>query len=120
MLVRIFVLSSALVAVAIAAFLSVAENRDLLLRGGGYMESGEKYGVTVGLPTLDALKILKDRGYVYNASYDGGLCVLKRFPPGNRLDVMFDETWRKGSICVASKNGHVVGLEWAHGFPWAP
>lgn len=78
----------------------------------GYTETGTKFGVSVG-DNIDAVKqSLSRRGLADDGAMQGGSCHDKTYPPSITIHRFYDESWRRGIICVGEVRGKVVSLQW--------
>jgi hypothetical protein len=97
---------------AIFYFLSDEYNRVAVLGSEGSIDSGSKFGLEIGMLRSDADAILNTRGLELVESFYGGSCLNRSYPDDQRIEVWSDDSWRRGTICLASKNDTVDSIGW--------
>ena len=93
-------------------FLSDEYNWTAVLGSEGFVDTGSKFGVSVGGLRSEASAKLSDRGLVLEESFDGGSCLNRSYPDEQNVEVWSDRSWRRGTICLASENNQVVSIGW--------
>lgn len=98
---------------ALGAFLLSSErNRAAIFERSGSVRAGGKFGISIGAPEGESIQELQQRGWYHVGHQEGGYCIRTPYPPGNSVHIFFDESWRKITFCVVSKNRRVVALQW--------
>jgi len=98
----------------ILAVLEVATNasaRAVLFRPNAIVEVGDGFGVSIGSARSDALDGLR-RALRHAETKSGGTCLFREFSDEYVLDVFRDDTWRRGTVCIASRDDVVVAVVW--------
>jgi hypothetical protein len=110
-----------LTAVAVLAVfvLSNERNRDTIFDPEGFMREGAKFGVSIGQPLGLATAVLRRSNWRYFAAHNGGYCIRHRYTADMKVTVFFDGSWRKTTLCIASKHGRVVSIQW-NAAPFTP
>lgn len=101
-----------------AALLADDVNRMMILKPQGQIASGSVFGVGVGDPRGASVALLRARFGNHDVKR-GGRCLGREHGPEFKLDIFYDESWRRGSICTISSNERVVAVEWYFN-PFAP
>lgn len=83
------------------------------------ISSGSFAGASIGDPRAQARRFFLSRGLSLSRVSRGGDCYGNRYPEEILLEVYIDDTWRNGSVCVASENGRIKELSWFYSF-WSP
>ena len=101
--------------VAGAAFFLIGEERRAAVLGSeGYIQSGEKFGVVVGMDRTQAVRLVEDRGYERVAPTEDKVCNGRRYSEVEDLDVLFNEK-ANGVICLASQDARITSIGWGIG-----
>jgi hypothetical protein len=95
-----------------AMLIADERTRVALLAPEGVVEQGEKFGVSVGATREIAQGTLLRRGFDFSGSQLGGRCVRHTYDPTETVDVLSDRSWRRGTVCVISRESHVVAVDW--------
>jgi hypothetical protein len=98
--------------------LSNESTRLLITQSQGVRESGSAFGVTIGATRSSAVTTLRSQ-FTYRRTKRGGECLVRQFSAEYDLDIFHDRSWRKGAICVASRDGQVTTIVWSFN-PFAP
>ncbi len=86
--------------------------RALVFRPNGVEERGSAFGVQVNDTRGDAADALARRHFTRVQTKAGGRCLLRNFSSDYVLDLFDDNTWRKGTICIATREGRVEAILW--------
>lgn len=88
----------------------------------GYIDEGSKFGIEIGSNTQDVITRLIDRGLVDAADigknethYNPQECHSRLYADDIEVRLLWDRSWRQGTICIASKSGVIVGVSWWYG-----
>lgn len=119
---KIVILVALVLAVLLAMFFMSEWNR-AAFGSQGYINKGSRFGVEIGSPYLEAKEHFMSRGLiVYNpmegqelTESNGKRCHGQEYSSDVTLDGFADDGWRRGIICMASKDGTVVRLSWHYG-----
>jgi hypothetical protein len=87
--------------------------------GSGRIASGNFIEINVGERAVRAREILTRRGLVLSRSSNGGNCYGHEYDSSYYVEVYIDNSWRNGSVCVASKGGIISELSWFYN-PFSP
>lgn len=82
----------------------------------GYIRSGERFGVRVGMDLGEAKRVLAGRGFaqVHPLTQDTVRQCEGRTPfEGEAIVSFLDRSWRNGSVCLMVQQGRVVAIGWA-------
>lgn len=82
----------------------------------GFRDSGSKFGVEIGVDLTSARSHLTANGLRLYEEDFFGQCLGFSYPKDQDLEVWVDETWRYGSICLASVGEKVVSIRWHYTF----
>jgi len=116
---KIMFLGSFVLTVILVMFFTNEWNR-AAFGSQGYIENGSKFGIEIGSPYLEAKQNLLVKGLVVlNISYHRKLsktgaqnCHGHEYPDNVKLEAFHDDSWRRGVICIASKDNKVIRLSW--------
>ncbi|MEE9330579.1 MAG: hypothetical protein V3V30_10610 [Parvularculaceae bacterium] len=81
----------------------------------GYITSGSKFGVSVGMPTRDAQAVLEQNGFSYGGQVAciGTISRLIVCKNSQKFELYWvKHTWRHGLIYVDVQNGMVSSIIW--------
>jgi len=117
-----FLIFTGVVLFLVAVFLSNEWNR-AALGSRGYIDNGSKFGVKIGSSYLEAKQGLLSRGLILYDPMEGQKlsetgtqrCHGQEYADNITLEGFSDHSWRRGIICVASKDGKVIRLSWHYG-----
>lgn len=93
-------------------FASSERNRAALLSQEGFITEGSKFGVSVGQTTESAATTLRRANWQYIETKNGGYCYRHVYSTATKVVVFFDESWRKTTFCLGTKDGHVISIQW--------
>jgi len=107
-------LAAAVVFGAIPPERILASEIDMAAMSGshGEIRSGERFGIQIGSSHESAMKVLSALGFHTSETTlpKNWACIdLER---GEREDMTFDNSWRGGVICVASRDGRISAIGW--------
>ena len=85
-----------------------------LLASQGHAEEGSKFGVEIGMELDDAGHGLRERGLRPVALTAPASCHGRIYAAEHELELWYDDTWRRGTICLASVNGRVESISWLY------
>lgn len=90
-------------------------NRAGMLSSEGYIESGSKFDVTIGMPRDAAARRLSDRGLeeVEQLTADQS-CHGRSYGADRQVELWYDRSWRRGTICLSSTGNRVASLSWIY------
>ena len=93
------------------------DNANALRSSAGYIESGSKFGVRVGDQLSTVGQVVRYHHFSLYEREDLQTCLSHEYPPTQAVVVYVDDTWRKGTMCVAydRKSHQVRAIEWAYG-----
>jgi hypothetical protein len=118
---RILALLVSIVAFAwLFAYLASDEFDKTAMIGGsyGYIESGAKFGIYVGMSQSDARQILANRGLTPEDLADPErlvpphTCLHRKYPSYRDIELWSDRSWRRGTICLSLAQGKVASVAW--------
>jgi len=99
---------------------TIASQDDLtrvaLANGQGFVDSGERFGITIGEGVSAADRLLVGRGLELSRRTSGGNCYGRKYSDQYDLRVYIDATWRHGTVCVAALRGRVASISWFYNF----
>ena len=100
-------------------WLTAEENRERLTGFDGFIESGSKFGVSIGMPTSAANSALVARGFLYLHSDGRGSCSNRVYPAASVIEVWKDRGWpRTATVCLESATEIVTSVSWY--YSWGP
>lgn len=102
---------TAALAVLLAIFLWNAANRAALVGPDGYTDIGARLGVRVGTARQQATAAFRRLGFTPYGDQTGGMCLSHSYGNDTRVEILADDSWRHGTICVASKHNRIIALE---------
>jgi hypothetical protein len=91
----------------------------LFINSDGYIEQGKKFGVEIGSPLATGVQQLISNGLKLYSETDGGVCASRQFEPDYTLTVFSDRSWRKGGVCLISKEQKIIAISWSYN-PFTP
>lgn len=80
----------------------------------GYIEQGKKFGIIIGSPLTEKIEALKARGFIHELPTKKHSCFGRDYPENIKLDLIYDDSWRRGSICIGSKSGVITSINWRY------
>lgn len=116
---RIVAVAVAGTALLVPAILLADElTRTALFDSAGYVVDGRKFGVVIGSKRDDAVAHLtRTPSLRLHETTKGGTCLMRRYGPDITVDVFVDDSWRHGSVCLASRSGRIEEIAWLFGSP---
>jgi uncharacterized membrane protein len=112
-------LFTALVVVLIvigSAIVASPLTRTGLMRSKGSISEGSFLGINIGESASTAgIKIARMGFRTIESSY-GRNCMGIHYPEDYHVVLYYDNSWRNGTICVASIAGRVRGIRWYYDF----
>jgi hypothetical protein len=106
------------VALGVLVYLSSDDSDRAGLIGGstGYITSGSKFGISIGMPLATARLRLAGRGLqpldLASLHAPPHRCLGWAYPPDHTVEAWTDDSWRRGTICIASVHGAVASVRW--------
>lgn len=93
-------------------------NRTAIFESTGFITAGERFGVKIGIDRGVANRRIGGlSGMQLHKSFKGGICLMRSYDVDVTVDLYIDNSWRHGSICIASQRGVVTELAWMFGSP---
>lgn len=116
---RIITIAIAGAAILAPAILLADElSRTALFDSTGHVVDGKKFGISIGGNRGDAVTHLRHmRSLRWHETTKGGICLMRRYTSDITVDVFIDESWRHGSICLASRRDRIEEIAWFFGSP---
>jgi hypothetical protein len=106
-------LLAGVVVVCGAGFFFASEaNRSALFAQEGVATTGRRFGISMGESEHSAVATLSKVGWRYDHRQNGGNCVRHAYPATKTMTVLFDKSWRKGTICLISTSARIDAVEW--------
>ena len=112
LLIAIFVLG-ATYALAISDHSSF--NRAGLTGASGRIETGEKFGVSIGDDPRDIDNRFRALGFKRVELTRARSCHGFDYAEDQNLQLWLDESWRRGTLCVVSAGSKITYLSWSYG-----
>lgn len=90
----------------------------LTLGSSGYIETGTKFGIYIGMAVSDARQRLASRKLspndltVPSHLVPPHTCLHRKYPPDHDIEAWVDRSWRRGTICLSSTEGKVASVAW--------
>lgn len=111
--------AAGLVAVAAPMILLASElNRTALFNSAGYRAEGQKFGIKIGDQRSAAIAQLERTSNIrLHHTSKGGTCLMRTYDSSVIIDVFIDNSWRHGSICLASLDNKIHEISWLFGSP---
>lgn len=106
------------IVVGILVYLSSDElDQVRMIPSSGYIESGSKFGIEIGMPAGDARQRLANRGLnriaVADLSVSPRTCLGHSYEAGQDVEAWADDGgWEGGIICLAAKDDKIVNIRW--------
>jgi hypothetical protein len=110
---RLFLIVTGLLIGAWVVAYAVSDDFDsagLQLGSQGTLVNGSKFGITVGMKLPEARQRLISRGLVFIG--ESRKCYMLPKNDGVSYEIWWDNSWRGGTMCLASQQGRVVALDW--------
>ena len=80
---------------------------------GAHIETGQRFGVRIGMPLEEAHAILVRRGARGGALSGIEECGGRRRGPGDQIEVFFGTSWSAGrTYCLLAVDGRVAVIGW--------
>ncbi len=105
----------AVVAAGIVFVMSDEFNRDGILGSEGFIDSGSKFGIQIGMARDEAENKLQSHGLKSMEPATPGHCLGRPYPADQQVDLWLDDGRFGGTICLALRNGEIVSIGWAYG-----
>lgn len=90
-------------------------NRAGLVGTSGRIDSGEKFGVSIG----DDYRHIQERfqriGFEKTELTKAQSCHGFDYPQHQRPELWFDKSWKKGTLCLVTSRDKVTYLSWSYG-----
>lgn len=89
-----------------------------LVSSNGYIDSGARFGIYVGMPLSEARRLLASRGLnpddltIPSRFVPPHTCLHRKYPPDHDIEAWADRSWRRGTICLSSTQGKVASVSW--------
>ena len=90
-------------------------NRAGLLGASGRIDAGKKFGVSIGADYREVQDALEGLGFEERDLTKPQSCHGFDYPEHQEPQLWFDDSWRKGTLCVVTSGGSVVDLSWSYG-----
>lgn len=88
----------------------------------GSIEQGEKFGISIGSNKQDTIDYLTARGLIDETAvginethYNPQSCYNYIHGAEYEVELWADDSWRRGSICVAFIDGKLARMSWLYG-----
>ncbi len=104
-----------LVVGGIVFFASDEFNRTGFLGSEGFIDSGSKFGIQIGMDRNVAEDRLRSRGLESMEPSVSGRCLDRPYPADQQVGLWLDDSRFGGTICLASRNNQIVSIGWALG-----
>lgn len=96
-----------------SVFLSNDLNRTALAGGTGDVAAGGALGLSVGMPATEAEARLTAHGLkVVPDETPEAPCLGRTYKPDETVRIFADDSWRRGTICLASQNDRLSRIVW--------
>ncbi len=92
-------------------------NRAGVLSSKGYIESGSKFGIDIGMSRDAAARQLSDQGLEQVELTATQSCHGRSHGPDRYVELWYDRSWRRGTICLSSTGNRVASVSWVYN--WA-
>lgn len=109
-----FIHNTALIVGTIIVVLTVQfflDPRNRALFSSGPVRSGQLYGIEIGSSSLEAFRKLDRYGLVRGRVPNTGRCMALVAEDNEKLDLFSDNSWRRGTVCLATEGGKVTGID---------
>lgn len=87
----------------------------------GHIEKGTKFGLSIGDSKKEITEYLVDRGMIEKSGrganetgYNPQSCHLHIYVEKYEVELWADESWRRGTICVAYLDGKLTRVSWIY------
>lgn len=108
----------ALAAGGLLLFVNEKDNAAALRSSAGFIDRGSKFDVQMGahMSTVDQA-FERHHFSVYRSDDRDQTCLSHEYPVSHGVAVYTDDSWRKGTVCVAfeRKSRKVSSIEWTYG-----
>jgi len=97
-------------------FFSNQVNRLALVSDAGFLERGSMFGVTIGSPVGEIESAVRQYGFKPYKIGVRDTCLHHDYERSIRINVYTDDTWRRGTLCIAYNNSthRVTAIEWSY------
>lgn len=96
------------------AVLADEYNRAGVLSSRGVSTSGERFGVAIGMDSMQARDVLRRRGLTPVELTLAQSCHGRTYTSDEQVELWYDDTWRRGTICVVSRSSRVTVVSWSY------
>jgi hypothetical protein len=115
----LFWLVFALLIAAAIFILSDEFNRSGALASEGYIESGSKFGIEIGMSRDAAANKLASRGLEWSElptdpRFSPQSCHGHTHSPERLVELWIDRSWRRGTICLSSEENKITSVSWVY------
>ncbi|MGE0653311.1 MAG: hypothetical protein AB7P12_16440 [Alphaproteobacteria bacterium] len=107
----------AAIVVGIAYLMSDEFNRAGILSSEGYIEHGSKFGIDIGMNV--AANRLVEHGLEPVELTATHSCHGRAYGSERRVELWYDRTWRRGTICVSSEENRVASVSWIYNWTFS-
>lgn len=90
-------------------------NRAGLVGASGRIDAGEKFGVAIGADYNTNEELFKSLGFEKRELTKPKSCHGFDYSEHQDVQLWFDDSWRKGTLCVVSTRAKVVYVSWSYG-----
>ncbi len=112
---RPLLIAVAVLALMFAFFLSDGLNRAGLTGSGGFITSGEKFGLEIGSAVGQADQQLTRRGFVSVEQVQDGSCLSRTYSEVESAELWMHRGWPRATVCVIERDGRVSAIGWSVG-----
>ena len=109
----IWIVCALLIAAAIF-ILSDEFNRAGVSASEGYVESGSKFGIEIGMSRDAAVNRLASRGLDQVDLTAPQSCHGRNYGPERQVELWYDRSWRRGTICLSSEENKIASISWVY------
>lgn len=92
-------------------------NRAGILSSEGYIESGSKFGIAIGMSHDAAAMRLSGRGLEKVELTAEQSCHGRSYGPDRQVELWYDRSWRRGTICLSLVGNRIASVSWIYN--WA-
>jgi hypothetical protein len=89
-------------------------NRAGILSSEGYIESGSKFGMEIGMSRDTAASRLSERGLEQVELTAQQSCHGRSYGPDRQVELWYDRSWRRGTICLSSTGNRIASVSWIY------
>jgi hypothetical protein len=87
-----------------------------LFNSEGHITHGSFLDIEVGDSSESAADAMKRHEFKLVRVSAGGECMGVIHSISNHVELYFDDSWRRGTICLVSKKGRIVAIDWFYNF----